>query len=372
MIGVKDKWQANFEMSFNPFIFTDNLISFMVVEEAGNVLPTFELEFKTDNDRVVGFVNEGNTINASMGVHTYDLVNMPLKPMKKKLARESGGEFRILVKGMLDKIEYLTDSDVKVTPKQSSFATILQETGKYFNVDADLSTSKDMQSWIQHGITSKQFVEDLWKHADLGTDNFPMIGIGADSSFRLRDLNTMKNGPYKFNFSIKDTGPNTYRYSSDYVIESDTGLMNYWQGYDKASSVINLDQGIGSLFSSIISNGFAITGILEKAASAGKRIGEILLQNANMHKNFHQSAINNMANLATFSNSRITFSVPDVYVPIKILDVFQFKDDIDTSKGATESYSGRWICSKIVRSISGYKFNTLIVGCRESMNSVQG
>ncbi|QIG71814.1 hypothetical protein EVB94_363 [Rhizobium phage RHph_TM40] len=372
MIGVKGQYVASFDINGRNFLGNSDLKRFMVVEEAGNTLPTFELTFESDSDEVISHMNEKSVINAAMGLDTLELSNMRLKPMKKELSRRSGSSYIMTVKGLYDRIEYLTGTDVMVTPKQSAIATMSQIVSKHFIPDFDISASSDIQNWIQHSITDKSFVNELWTRSDLGSKNFPMVAITSDGRFRLRSIENVMAGSPKFILSNRNEGPNTIYYDTNYVIEADTGFMNYWQGYSRSNNVIDLDGGLLSLFSSVVSQVMSMGSSLEQSASALLRTGENLILNENTNKKFHEAKSNNLANLATFSSNKLTVNCSNRFFPVRALDLVKFTDGPTTREYSSENYSGYWIVSKVARIIEDYSFKTNLVLNREAMNGAVG
>jgi len=374
MIGVVGRWLGSFILNGSEICTTDQFKKFKIEETAGNTLPNFEFEINTPNERLLMYLNEKNIINASLGVDNLAMTNMQLRPLKKEIARADGNNLNINVKGMLDKIQYLTNVGVKATPKQSAIQTLKEVVGKHFKTDFDVLTSQDKMNYLQHGITDTAFVKKLWMHANLGDKNFPMTAIEADGTYRLRDAESLKNGTPQWDFSIFGTSENSIRYNSDYRIVSNTGMMNYWAGYSKPSQVIDIDSGIGDIINSILSGVSSMGSSFEMSGDVVSSISENIFKTANMDDKFHQSAKNNMANLAVGSSTTLTLTVSNRFFPIRVLDLAMFKDDINTANGlgAIEAYSGVWTVTGVTRIIENWKLLTVVTMVRESMNSVQG
>jgi hypothetical protein len=369
MIGITGRWAAGLSAGgSSDIISTDEFRKFKLVESTGNTLPDFEFNFCTSNPNVITIISENIPLSAGMGIDSLALTTSIL-PLKKKISRATHDSYDITVSGLYNKINYMTQGQTGTTPKMSAMSAIVQKASEFFNMDVGTSSSNDSQNWVQHGIPALSHIQKMWTRADLGSSNFPMIGITSDGTFRLRTLSDLLGAGPSWVFSVKGTGGNVIAYNSDYVIENNSGFTNYWAGYQSQVGQTNIDSGSESQLMSAIASGFGISAGIEQSSGAGSKLISGLLKTANQHDNYHQAHINNVANLAVFSSNKLTLSVSNIYFPIKVLDVATFLDDMQVS-GTMESYSGNWIVTKVARCIQGWKFNTTVEMCRDSANMV--
>ena len=368
--GIVGSWVASFSIGGVNITDQTGFESFKIVEEAGNQLPTFELIFRTTDAGLLSFINEGNVISAGMGVTQINLTTN-LRPMSKDISRADSSSLRFHITGFYDAIDYLANTKTSTTDEISSLEAMQAITSQHFTNDYSTSSANDKMNWCQHGIPNQSMVEHLWQHADLGSGNFPMIGITSDGTFRLRTASDLTSGNYQWNFTnAEQLGGSTVPFHYDYNIKSDTGFTNIVAAYQKSADIVDLDKGPGSIFTTNPVGLFGQSSSLEQSSSIAAGAAGALLSNINHHTNFNQAKADNVTNLANASSTKLNVSNSDYFFPIKLLDVIMFTDFLEDAS-SVQSFSGLWVVTEVSRSIEEGKFHTQITATRESMNNVQ-
>ena len=369
--GVQGRWMASFTIGGVPIVDIKGFESFKLVSEAGNQVPTFELIFRTVDTSMISLINEGNVISAGLGVQQIDMSGIPLRPMSKDISRGDSSTIRLQITGFYDAIDYMLNTQTMMSDKMSGVNFMQQIVGKHFKPDFDGATSNDSMNWSQPGISDKDMVQELWTRSDFGSNNFGMIGIDQDGTFRCRTATQLTSGSYNWNFSNTiQPGSNTVPFHMDYNIKSDTGFQNFAAAYSKSSDIIDQDKGPGNIFTTTPGQLFGQSSSLEQSSQVAAQVAGSLFSNENHHSNFHQAHADNVTNLANASSTKLYCSNSDFFFPIKLLDVILFTDELIDST-SIQSFSGSFIVTEITRHIENNQFHTLITAVRESVNNVQ-
>ena len=119
MIGVDGQYVLTFNIGdFQDAIDQNNLSSFKLIEEAGNVLPMFEVLFTTYNEHLVETLNEGNPLSVSIGRTTESMKEASLVILNADRGRMGDGSFGVKITGFFDAMDYLTNR--KVSSKRAT------------------------------------------------------------------------------------------------------------------------------------------------------------------------------------------------------------------------------------------------------------
>jgi hypothetical protein len=372
-IGVVGAYLFKFSLNNNnDFIDEPDLISFSIHEQAGNLLPTFELNFLTDDETIFPLLNEGNDLQVSFGSGYNDLVTIPLATSKVQSVPSGSAKRQITVMGLYSAIPYITNPNMQITNVQSGISTIIQIAGKSFNVQSNIQSSTDSQSWIQHTQSDKSFIDDIWLHCNL-PNSFPALGISSQGNFILKDIKTDLKNPYRYRFTQIVKNSNDIYFDGDPVLTSNTGFINSWVGYGREKIIQNVDKGTDSTEQVIPKPVMALTSQLAKAAGINSVFDGIGIQNSNIDTNYWNSYLNNLTYLGMFGALDVTVSFQNKFIPIQILDQINFKDQkIDQQYPTTSDYNtGIYYVSKISRNVGNKAFNTVVSFSRESFNGIQ-
>lgn len=378
MIGVAGQYIVEFQIGeFTDFINEQDLIIFKLIEEAGNVLPQFELRFNLMNNNVLRCLNEGQVLKVAFGRNFTDMMNIELVPIKKTIIQTSTYYIVNLI-GVLDCLPYLMDTKISISEETSGIEQIISVVGDNgMLVDTNIDESLDSQKWIQPNISDHNFVNQIWLHSKLD-NSFPMVGITSNGVFKIRSLKEMLvDGSYDWLFSYgavssEDAGKNIV-YNYDAIVESETGFTNMWSGYDRTKTVYNLTTGETSTIEADLNTSF-ITRTLDRSSSVGDRIVEAGALNTNVDIDYWKTYLNNLSNLVRFSSTVIKLTFDHFFVPIKVLDIALFRTPElgSLSQIAVDIYSGLYVISKVARTITHRKLTTHITMSREAFDNLNG
>jgi hypothetical protein len=357
------------------FLSESDLKEFTIIEQAGNVLPKYELSFSSNDEELIALLNDGNTMNVQFGKSREDVADVKLNIGDLKSYRSSETEHEFKVTGILGHIAYANASKIKCSDKKSGVEVIaetVKESG--FKFEGNISTSRDSQNWVQYNITSKNFVSQVALHSYL-SNSFIATGITIDSRFVLKDIKKeveAKNSKPDWRL-IKDVSKdNDIDYVNQYIVENNSGFMNAMLANGKNMNINSLTDANYSEYSPEITPILALTQEVIRSKEMGKKYAGTKLQTGNAHDKYWEAYQNNLAKLASLSSFKLTVPCGNKYFPIKVLDVVFFKDSSTTNVNLANEYlTGLYLVSKVVRTIKGKALSTFIEICRESPNLVR-
>ena len=352
------------------FIEDRELQAFVLIEEAGNSLPSFQLTFTTSDESILHLLHEENDLKVSYGKDQNNLLTSILVPLKIESARVGENKRQITCSGLYSALLFLGNSNLFLSSKKSGLEVLKDIASKYFKVIGNVDKSKDSQVWIQHNITDRTFLNNLWLRSDLG-DSFPSIGITSDGRFVLKDTLKFLKEDYDWRFvtELKDTTKDIL-YDPDPVFSFDSSLVNNWTGYGRQKLIYNPEEGTTTYVKELADNFIANNKSVVKREGIEKRFAAIGVVNDNVHPNYHSSYQYNIANLAQLSSLKLTLSFSGEFKDVKVLDkVLYLEDSVnDLTNKSAEYHSGTYIVSKVSRSFSTRVLTTLVQICREAPN----
>lgn len=374
MIGIESQFIYNFKLGQeNDFIREEDLVEFTLIEEAGNILPTWQIAFSTNNESVISSFNETNIFEVSFGKDLNDLVSAPLAVQSIDVFRQGNDKRLINANGVYNALGYLGDSKLTTRPNASAVSIIKQIASNYFNYSKEsISTSNDSQTWIQPSISDRKFVNELWLHSDLG-NGIPAIGISSGGDFIIKDLRQEGAKKFKWKFTYNNQDKDGIIYDGDYVFQDKTSFINTWTGYGRQKYVYDIESGVENEICIRPEPLIALTSKIARSNDVNKRFTKTGMTSDNTHDNYWLSAMQNVMNLAQLSATKITLSFPNKFVDIKVLDQVQFIDDSTKSDGnqASGFNSGVYFVTKVARTVSNRQIATVVEICRDSVNEIK-
>ena len=377
MIGVEGQYVIAFNIgSFQDAIDQNNLASFKLIEEAGNVLPMFEVLFATTNTDLVELLSEGNPISVSIGRTTETMKEASLVILNCDKSRLGDGSFVIRVTGFLNAMAYLMNKKVS-SKRATSMDAIKEIADKYFYTDIT-SKSNDESFWLQQTISDRDFINHIWFHSWI-EGSVPMIGITSGGDFIIRDLKTLasKDTP-DWRFVGTPQQEIDVSYGGGHRDVSPSGFMNTLGAYGKSMIVRNSTTGeFKNLVTEPLEPVLSQSPSLNRQKEVEPNISAIVEISENVHEHYWDAYNQNISTLASLSSSQIVITIVNDFRPFKLLDLVFYKEDkITMSKGdskeATEHSSGLYIITKIANVIKGNILSTFVYMTRETMNNLRG
>jgi len=374
VIGILDQFLVEFSLgNEKDFILNDDLVLFKIIEEAGNVLPSFELIFRTQNEKVLGLLNEGNDLGVSYGRSIDSIIDTSLMVLNKTYSRQ-GKDFRIIrATGLYSASNYVNGTRMRVTSPLSTVEVIREVVSAYFKPEFNIELSNDVQTWVQPNQSDKSFVNELWLRSYV-KESFLTTGITSDGRFILKDLKTDLEKEYDWRLTSSLNDRRDILYNGDFAIEDSSGFYNNWMGYGRERMVYNLEDGTNELTTEEMLPILSLTKKLARKAGIEERFAASGIRNENVHEYYWASYLNNLMKLVMMSSVKVKISFSNMFVPIKVLDkVMLSDDDVGSSyNSASEYHAGLYYVTKVVRTLQNNSFITICELCRESLGSIKG
>ena len=376
-IGVEGQFYLRFKIGSNDdFLDRDNFIFFNVYEYAGNLLPTFEWSFRSSDESVLKRLNEGNIIQAQYGRTREELKDVKLSVSSVSPRKDGANMIIVTCTGYASEINYITDHELAITPEQSAIESVVQKAQENgFVVKGNITSSNDKQRWIQHNVSDKQFVNDCYMRADVGTSAVS-IAITADGDYIIKDLEKdfkrSGNPKYDWKFTKNPQGNREIVYDSDGDFESKAGFINNWLGYGRVTKLINNENGEVTDIQDQPGVILALSNVVDKLKSVGDRYGGNKFQSSSVHSKFHESYNHNLIFLANLSKIENTVSVTDEFFLVRPLDLIMYSEEgTENIEQSSDLKSGLFVCSGVIRNFQADRVNTTCILNREALNEVQ-
>lgn len=377
MIGVEGQYVLTFNIAdFQDAIDQDNLASFKLIEEAGNVLPMFEVVFTTTNLILVETLTEGNTLNMSIGKTQESMREAELTILSAERTRVGDGSFALKITGFYNAMAYLTNKKVS-SKRGTSIDTIKEIASSYFTTDITV-TSDDSSFWLQQTISDRDYVNNIWFHSWV-PDSCPMIGISSAGDFIMRDLKSLasKDTP-DWRFVTTPQQDIDVVYTGNHIDVSPSGFMNRLGAYGKSMTVRNSTDGsFETLTTEPMQPILTQSANLNRQKSVEPKISSIVEISENVHPKYWEAYNHNIATLSSLSTNQIALTIVNDFRPFKLLDLAFYKEDKITMthgelKEATEHSSGYYIITKIANVLIHNSMATFVYLTRETMNNIRG
>jgi len=344
-----------------------------IIEEAGNVLPSFSIVFTLEDKDVLRYFNEGNPLEIAFGVDDLEMTNVKFRILGKPyISKLTQHKYLIKLTGLLDNIKYYSDCKVNIVGPMSGIEAVIGAAGNHFSVDTNVQKSQDRQNWIQPNVSDKAFINQVWMHSYL-LGSFPAIGISSRGDFILRDVKKLAKSGYTWVFTSTDVSKENEIAFDTWSLGSATGFINAWSGYEREKPVWDIDTGSSQIIKPSLQTIMAPSSDLDRMADVGKRAQEFGLLTENVHTNYHLAFQQNLGYLSVFSSgSVVLLQFSGRYVDLKVLDLVFLRDLDINLQGSEGYYSGSYLIAKIARIVESKNFTTLVQLTRESLGELIG
>lgn len=374
MIGIEGSYRFLFSIAGQEdFLDEPDLQELKIIEEAGNVLPSFSIVFTLQDKDVLRYFNEGNPLEIASGVDDLEMTNVKFRILGKPyISKLTQHKYLIKLTGLLDNIKYYSDCKTSIFGPMSGIEAIIGAAGNHFNVDTNVQKSQDHQNWIQPNISDKAFINQVWMHSFL-PGSFPAIGISSRGDFILRDVKKLAKSGYQWTFASTDVLKDNEIAFDTWILNSSTGFINAWSGYEREKPVWDIDTGVESISKPSLQPILSSTEKMDRMREIGTRGEDFSVINKNVHSNYHLAFQQNLGYLSVFSSgANILLQFSGRYIDLKVLDLVFLRDLDINLQGSEGYYSGSYIISKVARIVESKNFTTLVLLTRDALGELQG
>jgi len=328
-----------------------------------------------EDTSILRYLNEGNPLEMAMGEDDIAMTNINFRILNKQISKISQHKYLIRLTGLYDDMSYYTDCRINITDKVSGIEAIIDTAENHFGIDTNVTKSQDQQYWVQSNVSNKMFINQVWMHSWL-VNSFPAIGITSDGIFVIRDVKklikklTTEDYAWKF-ISTDSTKPDELTFDQ-YKVESNTGFINLWVGYEREKEVLNLDTGVEGVITPSLNTMLSLSTDLDRMADIGTRASEFGVVNENVHPKYWVAYQQNLSYLSIFGSTKIVLQFTGKYANIRVLDLVLLRDMDLELKQSEEYYSGAYLVTRVTRILENKNFITMIHLNRESLGGLQG
>lgn len=339
---------------FNRKIFTKLVIK----ESAGLIPPIFELHLFQNTYSLYSSITKVNLpIKISYGTSLTNARTYKFTLSNYVYAPAEGG-YNLILTGMMDVKDFTNISRIRAF-KMTSDMVIDQIDSLTPSTNY---TGMDEQSWIQHNISDKTFVENIISHAYV--DDTDVIA-GAITIDKQLIINSVKNVFAKDVTRIirikQEVAPHEINQSiikfDGLQVESDSALWSNFLSEGKELPVFSIEDRTITPMKPITNS--IIDGTSYQSYTQNVSYPTII-DCGNCHDKYYQAWVNNLNYLVQFSRNNIYITTTQKYLSTEIARVLDAVEFVPSNKQKNELYdplSGRYILTEKFTQISQKGFS---------------
>lgn len=366
ILGVEGQWVLSITLSSQKSKI-NQLLEFLLIEETGNLLPTWRISFVADKSLEKEWTETQEIpITLSQSTNSTEKIDTKLQIIRPSVTSLQGGLNTYVATGVLYAPAFTQTPYITITDPCNGTDVLQQIAKKHFShIDTTkMTASKEVQSWIQSNTTDKKFLDYVVSHCYL-PNNFVGVGITSDGTYRIVDVVKLSNS--KEDYQIGGTSSNSLPLLASPSFNSNSGFMNYISGYNLDTPIISQDGGIRSVHRPQITFGFVNNKHSKVGEIQRKTLAPVKCSMSNDAKSYLAKANFDMGS-ALLSMEVGTVTVQTKYFPIKIWDVVNLLCPNTEQQGLNTNYSGRYVVTSVSRQIINNKLYTNLRINRDSHN----
>lgn len=367
MIGVKGQWKAIIKIN-GIEVPEDTLDSFLLIEEV-NLLPVLQLKLTVTKPELFDGINNAYAISVMLTRDYEKEVYSDFLITKNHVMPISPGTHEINIVAILDIKPYFLGQEIKSYEDTSInvIASVLSESGLSPIIKHN---SSDKQVWLRYNTTPQRFISEVLSHSYKDSQSAFAVGITYNKKAVIANIpDVLRSVPPSNLFtSMEGQGIN---YNRIQPIRNNFGFFDIVSNAGKGYYNFNLIDGVSeqAKFSSE-----KVTASVLPSLGAFNRWDGYDLMNDNTHDNYYLAKLTQRANLAKLCNLMTVVEFGENFLDINLLDGYTiiFPQDDTRYKMNNETYSGKWVVTKVIRQILSNKLYTSVEVNREGTNKTGG
>lgn len=377
MIGSEGQYLFRFNLGGKKdFIEEPSLDSFIIIESSGFSLPTFELEFSSEDESILTMLNDGTPLNVQYGINRDNLIDAQLYVNNFPMIKEGLTERTYILSGFVNNIAYLNQPRNQITNPTSGIQAAIDCASRYFKVIGNAKSSMDKQRWIQARMTDAHFLKETILHSLAKNNSFFGAAITSAGECVIKDIKAhLREKNYDWRFTQSPSAPNDVNFDPSFGIESRAGIISSMMGYGREKILYDIESGTSRTLLERAKPLLSLSQDLALSKDIQKRNASLGIINENVHSQYHDAYQRNITNLLTLSSICLTATLNNSkYIPIRPLDTVMFKDKSVEGTGTNQSseyHSGLYMVSTVSRELKQKRYTTTVEMCRESFNQVK-
>lgn len=365
--GVKGQWKANIKIEgYEPE--PNAIASILVIEEAGNVLPVLEITLRATKPELFEYINKSSKLSLLLckdddTPELYSEFNI----VKNNNLPESPGTHKMVIRAILDANDYLFEQVITSYEGNATYAIEQALLANNFKPKVNYNSS-DKQIWLRPNMTTQKFINDILLHTYADDKSTFSVGIHHNREVIITDL-------YQELINAKPENLMAPMEGKGYLYRRIQPVRNNFAFYDALTragkSSLNFDQ-IKGQYEALICEQDKITTSELPTVGNFQRLSQLNYMNDNTHENYHKASLTQPSNLSKLQNFQTLVEFGNQYLDLKLLDAYTviFPQDDITNLLCNETYSGKWVITKVIRLIEGNQLYTTAEISREGINKV--
>ncbi len=355
MIGIVNEWSLlitidSIEIEHIEFN------SLTLTEKTDNQLPSFALAIRTNRQDLSTYIFKGSIVKILLykdNRDDYDILSEFIIT-KTSVTPLEQYNFDIVCYGIFNNLSYILTP--KIYSKKDTLVNCIKDNIKT-NTDFNLSksidelTSDDTQSWIQHNIPCREFIERSLKRS-YSDNKFFNVAITLDNEFILSDLLHNINNPVVTTVIRPEESSSEFKIQEVDNITNNTGFLEISLGLGSVINDYNLTEDKLTNVSSGVD-------LISNNSFDGGDFGKIIHNEFNSfetHDNYSKAFIYNLTNRLKFSSYSIKLFVNDFSNRLKLNDGVTVMVPTETS--TSEYYSGKYVVDERTINLTNNNIST--------------
>jgi len=240
MININDIVFVDFSIQGESVLKTIENFNYLIVEEnLGLEAPVFEISLTLrDADILKKFkINQKCKIKFGRGKDTavsYDflLINYTLSTDKG-----AGGGFQIVFSGVADIMDFYFKNKIEVFHDKASYQAL---SGAITTLTPKINyQSFDIQHWIRHNTSERQFALETLTHTWISADTYPIFGVTIDKKLIVKDASKALVENKATIQNTDNCNPTSICYNS-LQIESNNAITSMFLGSGKLMPILGI------------------------------------------------------------------------------------------------------------------------------------
>lgn len=364
-LGIEGQWTISIALSSTTPVPINALNEFTIIEEVGNLLPTWQIDFVAGKDLEKDWVESLEIpITISQSINSPEKLNTKLQIIRPYVQQYQGGFRQYRASGVYHAPAFV-NTPFLTTTKACNGTDVLQEIAKkHFDkiITDDMTTSSEVQAWSQVNTTDKKFIDYVSSRCYIH-NSFVGTGITSAGHYIIVDVVKITNKKEKYTIG----GDNGLTLLGMPKVQSNSGFMNSAGGYGMDTPIISQDGGIRTVHRPQIKFGLVNNTHSEIGNVQRKTLAPVKCSMSNDPKSYMAKANFDMGN-ALLAMETCVVTVQASYFPIKIWDVVNLLCPNLDNPSLNTNYSGKYVVTKVSRSIQNNMFYTSLYLNRDAHN----
>lgn len=368
-VGVEGQFVLDIKLSSNPKVQVSTFHDFTMIEQAGNLLPTFELAFSASPELEKEWVE---TLKIPMllavSMNSPEKIATNLQIITPSVHEEREGIKSYTAAGAFYAPAF-TQTPYITTAKKSSGTEVLKQVAKkhFQNVDTDRMTdSGEQQIWPQPHITDKLFMDYVSARCYI-KDSFIGTAILSDGTYRIVDVVKLSNSDADWEvFGDKEKALQPLKMPA---AASKTGFMNHKQCYGMDTPIYCQDSGVRTVHRPNIKFGFVENKHAEVPEIQRRTLAPVVSSMSSDPKSIMAKANFDYGH-ALVSMESIQVTVASHFFPVKVWDVVKLNEPDSNMSGLNINHSGKYIVSRVSRTVKYNALYTTLLLNRDAHNEM--